>query len=574
MKRLTASLGMALGVVTLLATAVEFQGQTGRANPPAPNPLPSFEDVTESSGIQFKHSFGERRLSSIMEATGSGCAWFDYNNDGNLDLYVLSGRYMEGVTKFSRPEGADATNRLYRNNGDGTFTDVTTQAGVPGKDFGMGVTAGDFDSDGFADLYITNYKSSVLYRNNGDGTFSDVTAKAGVENPYFGVGVAFIDYDRDGLLDLYVSNYLDFDPNAKMRYFTADGFPGPLDYEGVADRLFRNNGDGTFTDVSQKAGIANPLGRAMGVTVGDYNEDGWPDVYVANDTMESYLYHNNGDGTFTNVAHEVNAAFGAHGEGTSSMGPIFGDYNNDGWPDLFVSDMRYHRLFLNPAGEHPYFLDTTVESGMAENSAQYVAWGNGFFDFDNDGWKDIFIVNGGLHWMVPMEDSLHRNTGDGAFADVSALAGGYFHSKHIGRGACFADYDNDGYIDGFIVNLGTPGVLIRNVPPEGARQNWLKLKLVGTKSNRDGFGARIEAVAGDLRQVQESVSHSGYLSQSDPRVHFGLGPRRQVEKLIINWPSGITQTLENVRANQILIVTEPDGTPALVAAKPPAKVNP
>jgi hypothetical protein len=574
MKRPTAIISISLALAALLATTAKFHGQSSRPSVPAPHPLPAYEDVTAQSGIDFKHSFGERRLSSIMEATGSGCAWFDYNNDGHLDLYVLSGRYMEGVTKFSRPEGENATNKLYRNNGDGTFTDVTEEAGVPGKDFGMGVTVGDYDNDGFADIYITNYKSAVLYHNNGDGTFTDVTAKAGVENPHFGVGVVFFDYDRDGLLDLYVSNYLDFDPNAKMRYFTADGFPGPLDYEGVADRLFRNNGDGRFEDVSEKAGIANPLGRAMGVTVGDYNNDGWPDVYVANDTMESYLYHNRGDGTFTNVAHEVNAAFGAHGEGTSSMGPIFGDYNNDGWSDLFVSDMRYHRLFLNPAGEHPYFLDTTVESGMAENSAQYVAWGNGFFDFDNDGWKDIFIVNGGLHWMVPMEDSLHRNRGDGTFVDVSAQAGGYFRAKHIGRGGCFADYDNDGYLDGFIVNLGTPGVLIRNVPPEGARLNWLKLKLVGTKSNRDGFGARIEAVAGDLRQVQESVSHSGYLSQGDPRVHFGLGPRRLVERLVIHWPSGITQTLENVRANQILTVTEPDGTPAIAAAKPPAKVNP
>lgn len=574
MKRRIALLSSTLSLIALLAGATKFHARSSNPNPPAPHPLPAYEDVTAQSGIHFKHSFGERRLSSIMEATGSGCAWFDYNNDGKLDLYVLTGRYMEGVTKFSRPEGLDATNKLYRNNGDGTFTDVTAEAGVPGKDFGMGVTVGDYDNDGFADIYITNYKSSLLYHNNGDGTFTDVTARAGVENPHFGVGVVFFDYDRDGFLDLYVSNYLNFDPNAKMRYFTADGFPGPLDYEGVADRLFRNRGDGTFEDVSEKAGIANPLGRAMGVTVGDYNNDGWPDVYVANDTMESYLYHNNGDGTFTNVAHEVNAAFGAHGEGTSSMGPIFGDYNNDGWPDLFVSDMRYHRLFLNPAGEHPYFLDTTVESGMAENSAQYVAWGNGFFDFDNDGWKDIFIVNGGLHWMVPMEDSLHRNRGDGTFADVSAQAGGYFQAKHIGRGACFADYDNDGYLDGFIVNLGTPGVLIRNVPPEGARLNWLKLKLVGTRSTRDGFGARIEAVAGDLRQIQESVSHSGYLSQGDPRVHFGLGPRQKVDKLVIHWPSGITQTLENVRANQILTVTEPDGTPAIAAAKPPAKVNP
>ncbi|MBI1984411.1 MAG: CRTAC1 family protein, partial [Acidobacteria bacterium] len=415
-----------------------------------------------------------------------------------------------------------------------------------------------YDNDGHVDLYITNYESAVLYRNNGDGTFTDATEKAGVENPHFGVGTVFFDYDRDGFLDIYVGNYLKFDPNAKMLYFTADGFPGPLDYEGDADRLFRNNGDGTFTDVSEKAGIANPLGRAMGVTVGDYNNDGWPDVYVANDTMESYLFRNNHDGTFTDVAKSVNVAYGAHGDNTSSMGPIFGDYDNDGWQDLFVSDMRYHRLFRNPGEEQPYFLDTTVETGMAGMGAQYVAWGNGYFDFDNDGWKDIFIVNGGLHWMVPMEDSLHRNNRDSTFTDVSRMAGSYFKSKHIGRGACFADYNNDGYTDGYIVNLGSEGVLLRNNPRQvGARNHWLTLKLVGTKSNRDGFGARIEAVAGDLRQVVEAVSHAGYLSQGDPRPHFGLGRHTKVDKVTIYWPSGAVQTLENVAADQILTVTEP-----------------
>ncbi len=551
-----------------LAFGSKFSAQT--TEPPAPQlgALPAFEDVSQQAGIDFHHSFGETRLSSIMEATGSGCAWVDYDNDGFLDLYALSGRYMEGVTKFAKPAGRNATNKLYRNNGDGTFVDVTAKAGVPGKEFGMAVTAGDFDNDGYEDLYITNYKSAVLYHNNGDGTLTDVTAKAGVDNPHFGVGTAFFDYDRDGFLDLYVGNYLKFDPNAKMVYFTADGFPGPLDYEGDTDRLFHNNGDGTFSDVSEKAGIANPLGRAMGITVGDYNNDGWPDVYVANDTMESYMFRNNHDGTFTDVAKDINVAYGAHGDNTSSMGPIFGDYDNDGWQDLFVSDMRYHRLFRNPGKEQPYFLDTTVETGMAGMGAQYVAWGNGYFDFDNDGWKDIFIVNGGLHWMVPMEDSLHRNNGDSTFTDVSRQAGSYFKSKHIGRGACFADYDNDGYTDGYIVNLGNEGVLLHNTPPSGEKRNhWLTLKLVGTKSNRDGFGARIEVMAGELRQVVEAVSHAGYLSQNDPRPHFGLGRHAKVDRVTIHWPSGEVQTLENVAADQILSVTEPTGPPQTIAKK-------
>ena len=550
-------------IATLRIAAQNPAPSGGSASLP---PLPAFEDATERSGIQFTHSFGEKRLSSIMEATGSGCVWFDYNNDGWLDLYVLSGRYMEGVTKFSKPDGKDATNHLYRNNHDGTFRDVTVEAGVPGKDFGMGATAGDYDNDGDSDLFITNYRSSILYRNNGDGTFSDVTAKAGVENPRFGVGAAWLDYDRDGRLDLYVGNYIQFDPSAKMRYFTADAFPGPLDYEGEADRLFHNNGDGTFTDVSEKAGIAHPLGRAMGITVCDFNNDGWPDVYVANDTMESYLYRNNQDGTFTNVARDVNVAYGANGDNTSSMGPIFGDYDNDGWQDLFVSDMRYHRLFRNPGTEQPYFLDTTVETHMAQMSGQYVAWGDGFFDFDNDGWKDIFVVNGGLHWMVPMEDALHRNTGDGSFEDVSRRAGGYFQTKQIGRGACYGDFDNDGYWDAFIVNLGGRGMLLRNHPPESPRNHWLAVKLIGTRSNRDGYGARTEAVAGGTRQIIDSVSHSGYLSQCDPRGHIGLGNRSSVDKLTITWPSGTVQVIENVPGNQILTVTEPSDA-AVASAK-------
>jgi len=525
-----------------------------------PSALPTFEDVTEKSGINFRHSFGEQKLSSIMEATGSGCAWIDYNNDGLLDLYVVSGRYVDGVTKFSKPDGVEATNHLYRNNGDGTFTDVTEQAGVGGKGFGMGVTVGDYDNDGYEDIYVTNWNSSILYHNNGDGTFTDVTAKAGVENPHFGTGVTWVDYDRDGKLDLFVGNYLKYDPNAKREYFSADAFPGPLDYEGDADRLFHNNGDGTFTDVSRKAGIDNPLGRAMGLTAGDYDNDGWPDIYVANDTMDSYLYHNNHDGTFTNVAQDVNVAFGSNGEATSAMNPIFGDYENRGWQDIFVSDMRYHRLFHNP-GAKGFWLDTTVETGVAAVSGQYVAWGDGFFDFDNDGWKDLFIVNGGLHWLIPMEDSVLRNNGDSTFTDVSSQLGSYFKFKKVGRGACFADYDNDGYIDAFIMVLGGKGILLHNNPPPvGMRNHWLTIKLIGTKSNRDGFGARLEAIAGDLHQYIEATAENGYLSQGDPRPHFGLGKHTEVDKLIIHWPSGIEQEIDHVKADQFLTVKEPSET--------------
>jgi len=533
---------------------------------PAISPLPQFEDVTQKSGIDFRQSFGEKDLSSILEGAGSGCVWIDYNNDGLLDLYVVSGRYIPGITDHSAPDGKDATNHLYRNNGNGTFTDVTATAGVAGKGFGVGVTAGDFDNDGNEDLYVTNYNSAILYHNNGNGTFTDVTAKAGVENPFFGTGAAFVDYDRDGRLDLFVGNYLNFDPKYRQ-YYTAQHYPGPLGYAPETNRLFHNNGDGTFTDVSKASGIASQPGRAMGITVGDYDNDGWPDIYIANDTMPSFLYHNNRNGTFTDVASDLYVAYGQNGEASTAMGPIFGDYNNDGWQDLFVSDAHFHRFYQNPGKAGGAFQDVTNASGVGAVSGQFVGWGDGFFDFDNDGWKDLFILNGGMVWLVPMPSSLLRNNGNGSFTDVSLHAGDFFRKQIVGRGACFADYDNDGYIDAFVTTLGGKGILLHNTPPPGKRNHWLTIKLVGTRSNRDGYGASLEAIAGSLHQFVQSTSESGYLSQNDPRPHFGLGAATTVDTLIIRWPSGTVQTLKDVRADQILTVTEPATPSAAVATK-------
>ena len=518
--------------------------------------LPQFEDVTAKSGIHFRHSFGEKELRTILEGTGSGCAWLDYNNDGLLDLYVVNGRHIDGLTDHSAPDGVDATNHLYRNNGDGTFTDVTTQAGVAGKGFGVGVTVGDFDNDGYEDIYVTNYNSAILYHNNGNGTYTDVTAKAGADNPYFGTGAAWLDYDRDGRLDLFIGNYLQFDPAYKY-YYSAENYPGPLSYAPERNRLLHNNGDGTFTDVSRASGISAQPGRAMGITVGDYDNDGWPDIYVANDTMASYLYRNNHNGTFTNVAAEQGVDYGQNGEESTAMGPVFGDYDNDGWLDLFVSDAHYHRLYHNSGKPDGMFEDVTDRSGIGAVSGQYAGWGSGFFDFDNDGYKDLFIVNGGMSWPVPMQSILLRNNGKGIFTDVSAHAGAFFKEQIVGRGACFADYDNDGYIDAYITTLNGEGVLLHNTPPASQRNHWLTLKLVGTRSNRDGFGASVEISAGGQHQFVQSGSESGYLSQSDPRPHFGLGQQTLVDTLTIHWPSGAVQTLHNIRADQILTVTEP-----------------
>ena len=534
-----------------------------------PTPIPQFEDVTRKSGINFQHSFGEKALSSIQEGTGSGCAWIDYNNDGLMDLYVVNGRHVDGLTDHSAPDGMDATNHLYRNNGDGTFTDVTTQAGVPGRGFGVGITAGDFDNDGNEDLYLTNYNSAILYHNNGDGTFTDITAKAGVTNPNFGTGAAFLDYDRDGRLDLFVGNYLKYDP-ANRQYYAAHQYPGPLEYAPETNRLFHNNGDGTFTDVSAASGISAQPGRAMGVTVGDYDGDGWPDIYVANDTMASFLYHNNRNGTFTDVAVDMGAAYGQNGEASTAMGPMFGDYENKGQQALFVSDAHFHRLLRNSGKPGEPFEDVTNESGVGSVSGQFVGWGDGLFDFDNDGWKDLFIVNGGLVWLIPQQSSLLRNNGDGTFTDISLQAGSFFATQIVSRGACFADYDNDGYIDAFVVTLGGKGILLHNTPSAGKRNHWLTIKLVGTRSNRDGFGASLEATAGDLHQWVQSTSASGYLSQNDPRPHFGLGQHAVVNTLTIHWPSGTIQTLHDIKADQVLKITEPASSDVVPAkAKTP-----
>ena len=556
----------------ILLTALTGQGAKAQTaavvtdNATHATPIPQFEDVTKKSGVNFQHSFGEKALSSIQEGTGSGCAWIDYNNDGLMDLYVVNGRHVDGLTDHSAPDGMDATNHLYRNNGDGTFTDVTTQAGVPGNGFGVGITAGDFDNDGNEDLYVTNYNSAILYHNNGNGTFTDITAKAGVTNPNFGTGAAFLDYDDDGRLDLFVGNYLKYDPSNRQ-FYSAQQYPGPLEYAPETNRLFHNNGDGTFTDVSGASGIGAQPGRAMGVTVGDYDGDGWSDIYVANDTMASFLYHNNRNGTFTDVAAEMGAAYGQNGEASTAMGPVFGDYENKGRQALFVSDAHFHRLLRSNGKPSEPFEDVTNESGVGSVSAQFVGWGDGLFDFDNDGWKDLFIVNGGLVWLIPQQSSLLRNQGDGTFTDVSLQAGRFFSTQIVSRGACFADYDNDGYVDAFVVTLGGKGILLHNTPPAGKRNHWLTIKLVGTQSNRDGFGASLEAIAGDLHQWVQSASASGYLSQNDPRPHFGLGQHAIVDTLTIHWPNGIIQTLHDIKADLVLRITEPSSTVALGPSK-------
>lgn len=514
-----------------------------------------FEDATAASGIKFTHNFGSQKLGSLLESTGAGCVWFDYNNDGFPDLYVASGKPLEeGMHPYPLKKQPDVPphNHLYRNNGDGTFTDVTEQAGVAANIFGMAAIAADYDNDGFVDLFVTGYGRAILYHNKGDGTFEDVTAKAGIKVDGWSISSGWLDYDRDGCVDLFVGRYVKFDPKYRA-FYPADNYPGPLDYEGDTNRLYHNNCDGTFTDVTEKSGIGAYKGRTMGVTAADFDGDGWPDVYVSNDKTENFLFHNKGNGTFEEIAVDAGAAYGQNGEMTSAMGPVFADIDQSGRLDLWVTDSKYNRLLRNTGKKQ--FEDISESSGVSEGSAQYVSWGSGVYDYDNDGLLDILIFHGGLVHMVPQEHSLFRGLGGGKFADVSREAGPVLDVKTVARGACFGDYDNDGKIDAFLINLGSPATLLHNVTQNS--NHWITLKLKGRKSNRDGIGARLELVAGGRKQLAERVAGSGYLSQDDGRVHFGLGAASKIDKLTIHWPSGTEQVLENLAVDRVLTVEEP-----------------
>ena len=516
--------------------------------------LPRFVDITSDAGIKFIHSIGDGDLSNIVESTGAGCVFFDYDNDGDLDIYLVIGRYLETVSSVrGRNLAGKLKNALYRNNGDATFTDVTDAAGVGDMGFGMAALAADYDNDGDRDLFVTNYSRDTLYRNDGDGTFTDITEKAGVGSELWSVGASFFDYDRDGLLDLFVGGYLIFDPEYR-NYFAAEAFPGPLSYRGQKDILYRNRGDGTFENVTRAAKLDSTAGRAMGVTACDIDDDGYEDLYVANDGMENYLYRNRGDGSFEDIALRTGAAFGQNGEATSAMGPEFGDFNGDGLIDLLVPDMGYGCLYRNTG--KGYFEEMSSAMGIAAVLGQYTSWSGNFLDYDHDGVLDILIVNGDAHHLESEEDTLFRGEGGKRFVDVSATSGPAFQLKAVGRGSATGDVDNDGDLDLLVLNLNGPARLYRN--DGGNRSNWIMVRTVGTESNRDGIGARIRLTAGGATQVRDIRSSSGYLSQSDPRAHFGLGTHEKVDRIEVRWPSGRISTLENVKVNQILTVTEPE----------------
>ncbi len=522
-------------------------------SPPANNDY--FQEIGKEIGLDFVHSIGDKdkELTNIVESSGAGAAFLDYDQDGFIDLYVCSGTWVKGLSSGDKPE-IMPENHLYHNRGDGTFEDVTKKAGVGGPWYSMGVTVGDFNNDGYPDMYVSNYGTNVLYKNNGNGTFTDVTKRAGVggKETDFSTGAVWLDYDNDGFLDLYVGKYLNFDPNYKY-YYAPDGFPGPLAYDAQPDVLYHNNGDGTFTDVTKEMGIKDLDGRAMGVGAADYDDDGFVDIYVANDHSMNYLWHNNAGKSFTDMGTPSGTAFGQSGESAVSMSVDFADYTGSGRMDMFISDDKYCRLYENLG--NGIFAEKSYPSGIAMPAGQYVGWSSSFIDYNNDGLIDIYKANGALKHLYGQEDQLFENMGDGKFKDVSTESGSYFLKELVGRGACFGDYDNDGDIDAYIVNLNDRGSFLRN--NKGNQNNWISLKLVGTTSNRDGIGARIKISCGGKVQTSQKKSTTGYLSQNDPRIHFGLSKNAMIEQIEIKWPSGKVQVLNNIKANQILTVKEP-----------------
>jgi hypothetical protein len=519
--------------------------------PPKPND-DYFQEIGKEIGVDFVHSIGDKELNNIVESSGVGAAFLDFDQDGFIDLYVCNGSWTKGLNQGEEPDDL-TTNHLYRNLGDGTFEDVTEKADLDDSWYSMGVTVGDYNNDGYPDIFVSNYGTNVLYKNDGDGSFTNVTKKAKVtgKETDFSVGAVWFDYDNDSFLDLYVGNYLTFDQNYKY-FYAPDGFPGPLAYEAQQDVLYHNNGDGTFEDVTQTMGIKDLDGRAMGVGAIDYDDDGFVDIYVANDHSMNYLWHNNAGKGFTDMGTPSGTAFSHSGESTVSMSVDFADYNSDGLLDLFVSDDRYCSLYTNIG--NGVFNDQAYQAGIAMPAGQFVGWTSSFIDYNNDGMVDLYKVNGALKHLYGQEDQLFENTGDGKYKDVSIKLGKYFMKKLVGRGACFGDYDNDGDLDGYIANLDDRGAFLRN--NKGNQNNWLSINLVGTKSNRDGIGCRVKVYSGNKVQTTQKRTTSGYLSQSDHRLHFGLAKEGIISKIEIKWPSGKLQILENVKVNQILTVKE------------------
>jgi hypothetical protein len=525
-----------------------------------------FENIIESSKISFtlKNSVSPQHYS--IETMMGGVAIFDYNNDGLLDIFFTNGAAIPSLEKTD----PSYWNRLFRNNGDGTFTDVTESAGLKGIGYSMGVAAGDYDNDGFVDLYVAGVNKNQLFHNNGDGTFTDVTEKAGVggfipkQGKALSVAAGWFDYNNDGYLDLFVVNYLNYDIKT-AKSCPSNGVPSycsPNEFQGTANILYRNNGDGTFTDVSEPSHISQYIGKGMGLAFADYDDDGFTDIFITNDTFQNYLLHNNGDGTFTDVAMLAGVQYNENGKTVAGMGVDFRDIDNDGKPDIFHTAMFGDSFQLYHNSGDGQFQDISGASGITRISSRLTAWSTGIIDFDNDGNKDIFTANSEIndnsmeiaHRPYALSNGLFRNRGNLTFEDVSSTTGKGFSLPAAHRGAAFGDLNNDGKIDIVVAALNdTPQLLMNRTL---TLNHWIILNLVGTKSNRDGLGTKVKITTSQGSQFNHATTAVGYNSSSDKRVHFGLGDATVIDRIELSWPSGIKQVLSNVKADQILTVTE------------------
>ena len=533
-------------------------------------PFSRFADVAHAAGLTATMVYGEPdSFTYIFESMASGCALIDYDNDGWMDIFILCGRRLKDTPP-------NASNRLYKNNRDGTFSDVTAIAGLLDTGWAQGVCVGDYNNDGFEDLFLTYYGQNRLYRNNGDGTFTNVTAKAGLLYPAtrYSTGCAFVDYNRDGLLDLFVSNYLEIDvatapkPSLAVPNCNFQGVPtlcGPLGLPKAQNYLYRNNGDGTFADVSRESGVSGFRG-SYGLTVVsiDADEDGWPDIFVVCDSTPSLLLMNNRDGTFREEALFRGVALSGDGRQMGGMGAAAGDYNLDGHTDLLKTHYYNQATGLYRNDGKGYFDDVTIRAGL-NGETRFLCFGAGFADFDNDGYPDILLSTGTVYPEVdrvlpafPARTPriLFRNQGDGTFVELGPEAGAGISARHCSRGAAFGDFDNDGDIDVLIMNVNEPPTLLRNDAPPG--NHWIKIRLEGTKSNRSAIGARVLVRYSGKVQAQELLSQSSFLSSNDPRLHFGLGAATTVD-VEIHWPSGLVETMKSVAANQLLTLKEGSG---------------
>lgn len=553
----------ASGAALAIAVVVAVLSRPGSRPDPTDAPV-WLSDVTEQTGITFRHTDGSSGKKYVVEYVASGFATFDYDNDGLVDIYFVNGAPLRGTNVDIPP-----TNRLYRNLGGFRFRDCTGEAGVGDTGYGLGATVGDYDNDGYQDLYVSNFGPNVLYRNNGDGTFTDVTDEVGAaDGNKMGAGVSFLDMDADGDLDLYVANYVDF------RYETyepriVEGFhvyPGPMEFDPVPDTLYRNNADGTFTDVSEAAGIADHVGTGMGIVCADYDADRDTDIFVLNDVAQNFFFENDGTGKFSEMSLLLALAYNGEGRGLGSMGVDCADYDNDGRLDFFQTSYASElpALFRNLG--HGMFEDVTVTAQAGTRALPHVNWGIGFADLENDGDRDIFFANGHLQDNISAYDSsafyeayntVLLNAGDGTFADVSSECGDGLAPVLSSRGSALEDLDNDGDIDIVVLNSRRESTIIRN--DSDNQGHWIQLRLHGVGSNRDGVGARVKVVAGDLVQVDEVHSGRGYQSHWGTRLHFGLGQRDRVDRIEVSWIGGGVESLPEIRADQVITVIEERG---------------